>query len=108
VRGIKYGWALALQQESQEVYEPLTRVRNFAITLLFVTVVLVSLIAFMSAKTIVKPIMTLTDVAERMSLGDLNMQINIPSKDEIGLLAQAIKRMQISLRLAMERLRKKR
>jgi methyl-accepting chemotaxis protein len=108
VRGIKYGWALALQQESQEVYEPLTRVRNFAISLLFVTVVLVSLIAYMSAKTIVKPIMTLTDVAERMSLGDLNMQINIPSKDEIGLLAQAIKRMQISLRLAMERLRKKR
>jgi HAMP domain-containing protein len=47
-------------------------------------------------------------VAERMSLGDLNMQINIPSKDEIGLLAQAIKRMQTSLRLAMERLRRKR
>jgi HAMP domain-containing protein len=62
----------------------------------------------MSAKTIVKPIMTLTDVAERMSLGDLNIQINIPSKDEIGLLALAIKRMQTSLRLAMERLRKKR
>jgi methyl-accepting chemotaxis protein len=108
VRGIKYGWALALQQESQEVYEPLKRVRKFAISLLFVTVVLVSLIAFMSAKTIVKPIMTLTDVAERMSLGDLNIQINIPSKDEIGLLALAIKRMQTSLRLAMERLRKKR
>jgi methyl-accepting chemotaxis protein len=108
VRGIKYGWALALQQESQEVYEPLKRVRNFAISLLFVTVVLVSLIAYMSAKTIVKPIMTLTDVAERMSLGDLNMQINVPSKDEIGLLAQAIKRMQTSLRLAMERLRRKR
>jgi methyl-accepting chemotaxis protein len=108
VRGIKYGWALALQQETQEVYESLKRVRNFAISLLIVTVVLVSLIAYMSAKTIVKPITTLTDVAERMSLGDLNMQINVPSKDEIGLLAQAIKRMQISLRLAMERLRKKR
>ena len=108
VRGIKYGWALALQQESQEVYAPLKRVRNFALSLLFVTFVLVTLIAFMSARTIVRPIMTLTDVAERMSLGDLNMQINVPSKDEIGLLAQAIKRMQTSLRLAMERLRKKR
>jgi HAMP domain-containing protein len=38
----------------------------------------------MSARTIVTPIAKLTDVAERMSLGDLNMQINIPSKDEIG------------------------
>jgi methyl-accepting chemotaxis protein len=108
VRGIKYGWALALQQETREVYAPLKRVRNFAVSLLIVTIVLVSLIAFISARTIVRPIMTLTDVAERMSLGDLNMQINIPSKDEIGLLAQAIKRMQTSLRLAMERLRKKR
>jgi methyl-accepting chemotaxis protein len=108
VRGIKYGWALAIQQDSSEVFEPLKRVRNFALSLLFVTVVLVSLIAYISARTIVRPIMTLTDVAERMSLGDLNMQINVPSKDEIGLLAQAIKRMQTSLRLAMERLRRKR
>ena len=60
---------MALQQQGEEVYEPLKRVRNFAISLLFVTIVLVSLTAFMSAKTIVKPIMTLTDVAERMSLG---------------------------------------
>jgi len=36
------------------------------------------------------------------------MKINIPSTDEIGFLGQAIKRMQTSLRLAMERLRQKR
>ena len=72
------------------------------------TIVIVSFIAWISARAIVTPIMKLTEVAERMSLGDLNMQINIPSKDEIGLLAQAIKRMQTSLRLAMERLRRKR
>ena len=108
VKGIKYGWALAIQQENQEVFAPLKRVQNFAISLFIVTIVLVTLIALSSARAIVTPIKKLTDVAERMSLGDLNMQINIPSKDEIGLLAQAIKRMQTSLRLAMERLRKKR
>lgn len=107
VRKIKRGWAIALQQENAEVFEPLKRVQNFAIILLVATVVIVSLIAWISARAIVTPITRLTDVAERMSLGDLNMQINIPSKDEIGLLAQAIKRMQTSLRLAMERLRRK-
>lgn len=107
VRKIKRGWAIALQQEDAEVFEPLKRVQNFAIILLVATVVIVSLIAWISARAIVTPITKLTDVAERMSLGDLNMQINIPSKDEIGLLAQAIKRMQTSLRLAMERLRRK-
>ena len=107
VRKIKRGWAIALQQEEAEVFEPLKRVQNFAILLLAATVVIVSLIAWISARAIVTPITKLTDVAERMSLGDLNMQINVPSKDEIGLLAQAIKRMQTSLRLAMERLRRK-
>ena len=34
--------------------------------------------------------------------------IDVKSKDEIGLLAQAIGRMQTSLRLAMNRLRRKR
>jgi methyl-accepting chemotaxis protein len=107
VRKIKRGWAIALQQQEAEVFAPLKRVQNFAIILLVATVVIVSLIAWISARAIVTPITRLTDVAERMSLGDLNMQINIPSKDEIGLLAQAIKRMQTSLRLAMERLRRK-
>ena len=76
--------------------------------LLASTVVLVLIIAWFSARAIVTPIMKLTDAAERMSLGELNVKIDVKSKDEIGLLAQAIGRMQTSLRLAMNRLRRKR
>ena len=108
IRGINYGWALAIQQEEQEVFASLKRIQKFAVILLILTIALVLLIAWISARAVVTPIKKLTEVAERMSLGDLNMKINIPSKDEIGLLAQAIKRMQTSLRLAMERLKQKR
>ncbi len=108
IRGINYGWALAIQQEEQEVFAGLKRMQKFAVTLLILTIVLVLFIAWISARVVVTPIKKLTEVAERMSLGDLNMKINIPSKDEIGMLAQAVKRMQTSLRLAMERLRQKR
>ena len=108
VKEIARGWTIALQQENTEVFAAIKRVQWVALILLGVTIVVVSLIALISARAIVTPIMKLTEVAERMSLGDLNMQINVPSKDEIGLLAQAIKRMQTSLRLAMERLRRKR
>ena len=108
VKEIARGWAIALQQEDAEVFESLKQVQLIAVILLAVTILIVSFIAWISARAIVTPIKKLTEVAERMSLGDLNMQINIPSKDEIGLLAQAIKRMQTSLRLAMERLRRKR
>jgi methyl-accepting chemotaxis protein len=108
VRSNNYGWALALQQEDSEVFSALNRVQKFALTLLGCTILLVSVIAWFSARAIVTPVMKLTDAAERMSLGELNVKIDIKSRDEIGLLAQAIGRMQTSLRLAMNRLRKKR
>ena len=105
VKGIKYGWALAIRQDVKEVFSPLQKVQRFAWILLGVTVVFVTLIALISARAVVTPIMKLTDAAERMSLGDLNVDIDIKSKDEVGLLAQAISRMQTSLRMAVERLR---
>jgi len=108
VRSNNYGWALVLQQQNKEVFESFNRVQEFALILLAGTIMLVLIIAWFSARAIVTPIMKLTDAAERMSLGELNVKIDIKSKDEIGLLAQAIGRMQTSLRLAMNRLRRKR
>ena len=108
VRSTNYGWALVLMQQEDEVFAAYKRVQDFALILLGCTILLVGAISWFSARAIVTPIMKLTDAAERMSLGDLNVKIDIKSKDEIGLLAQAIGRMQTSLRLAMNRLRRKR
>lgn len=58
-------------------------------------------------RLLVQPIMQLTDAAKQMSLGDLNVDIAIHSNNEIGLLATAIRRMQTSLRVAMDRLRRR-
>lgn len=107
-RSNSYGWILALQQDEQEVLEALTVIQNFALALLAVTLLLAAVIAWFSARALATPIMKLTDAAERMSLGDLNVKIDVQSRDEIGLLAGALGRMQTSLRMAMERLRKKR
>jgi methyl-accepting chemotaxis protein len=108
VRSNPYGWVLALQQEQHEILDSLTLIQNFALALLAITALLAAVIAWFTARGLVTPIMKLTDAAERMSLGDLNVQIDVRSGDEIGLLAQAIGRMQTSLRMAMDRLRKKR
>jgi len=104
----KYGWVTAIQQEDEEAFEQVKRNQVFALSIFGFTVIMVSLIAWLSARTIVKPIMQLTNAAERMSMGDLEVKIDIKSKDEIGLLAQAINRMQTSLNMAMERMRRKR
>ena len=106
-RRTSYGWVLGLTQEEQEVQEALSIIQNFALALLAATVLLAAACAWFSARALATPIMKLTDAAERMSLGDLNVKIDVQSRDEIGLLAQAIGRMQTSLRMAMERLRRK-
>jgi len=108
MRGNKFGWVLAIQQADEEVFAEHRQAEKFAMYLLILTVVLVLLIAWLAARSIVRPINELTEVAERMSMGELDMEIKVKSKDEIGQLAQAIGRMQTSLSMAIDRLRRRR
>jgi len=69
---------------------------------------LTSIVVILLARTFTRPIVQLTQVADRLSLGELDVPIGINRKDEIGELAEAIRRMQASIQFAMERLRTRR
>jgi len=92
-----YGWTLVLQQQSGEIFDFINQIEEFAFFLLAGTILLVLIIAWIFARAIVRPIMKLTDAVELMSFGELNVNIDIKSKNEIGLLARAIGRLQTSL-----------
>ncbi|CAB1069753.1 hypothetical protein D1AOALGA4SA_755 [Olavius algarvensis Delta 1 endosymbiont] len=92
-----YGWTLVLQQRSSEIFDFINQIEEFAFFLLAGTILLVLIIAWILARAIVRPIMKLTDAVELMSFGELNVTIDIKSKNEIGLLARAIGRLQTSL-----------
>ncbi|MEJ5359041.1 MAG: cache domain-containing protein [Desulfobacterales bacterium] len=102
------GWVLALAQEEAEVFEALSLLRHFAYALLAITALLAAVVAWFAARGLIRPILQLTQAAERMSLGDLDVKIDVRSADEIGILALAIERLQTSLALAIQRLKKKR
>ncbi|THB80479.1 MAG: HAMP domain-containing protein [Desulfobacteraceae bacterium] len=55
----------------------------------------------------VRPISLLTGVAEKISMGDLKTSIDIDSQDEVGELANALRRMQASLLKAVQRLQRR-
>jgi len=78
--------------------------------ILVVGIIIIMFIFLISvySRTIVKPIVYLTDIANRISLGDLDTKIEIRSSDEVGMLAESFDRMQESLKAAIERLRNKR
>ncbi|MDJ0801357.1 MAG: cache domain-containing protein [Desulfobacterales bacterium] len=102
------GWVIAIQQAQDEAFQSLKETQNFALILLGATFVAVVIIALLSSRAIVHPIRTLTDAANRISVGELGVEIQTKSKDEIGDLAEAITRMQDSIRLSIERLRRRR
>jgi HAMP domain-containing protein len=65
-----------------------------------------AVLSFIIASWIVRPIIGLTQVADKVTKGDLEMSIGkcVVSRDEIGELARSLERMRSSLRAAMLRL----
>ncbi len=62
------------------------------------------MLSILLARCIIRPILRLTHVADRISLGDLDMPIGVEASDEIGDLAKSLGRMRASLKAAMVRL----
>lgn len=71
-------------------------------------IVIIGLCIILYGYRLSRNIQYLTEAADRISIGDLEAEIEVRSKDEIGTLAEAISRMQDSLRFSIERLRRRR
>jgi HAMP domain-containing protein len=84
------------------------KTRNIVIGILGGTLLLIGFIVALYAYRLTAKIKYLTDITDRISIGDLDAEITgIKSRDEIGELANAIGRMQESIRLAIKRLRER-
>ncbi len=59
-------------------------------------------------RSVTIPVGQLVELADRISMGELDMVMEVRSRDEIGKLADSMERMRISLKAAMERLKKQR
>jgi len=78
----------------------------------FYLVVLVTLVALLMviyfySRSVVRPIRYLSEVADKISMGELDTPIQIRGKGEVGALAESIERMQTSVKAAIERLQKR-
>lgn len=83
------------------------KTRNTVFGILLGTLILIGLVVALYGRLLTSRIRSLTDVAERISVGEMDAEIHINSKDELGDLAEAIGRMQESIRLSIERLRRR-
>jgi len=82
--------------------------RNIIFGIFGGTILLIGFIVSFFGYRLAGRIKSLTEVANRISVGELDAEIDISGKDEIGDLGEAISRMQESIRLSIERLRRRR
>lgn len=94
-----------LKERAQEMA---VATRNINFGILIGAIFLIGLIIIIYGYRLTRNIQYLTEAADRISVGDLEAEIDVHSKDEIGNLADAISRMQDSLRFSIERLRRRR
>jgi methyl-accepting chemotaxis protein len=104
VRGNRFGWAVAIQQEKEELFAPLRETLTLGLVLLAAVAILVGLTARAASTVLVRPILDMSDAADRMSTGDLESPVAVSRSDELGVLARSLERLRISMRAAMARL----
>jgi HAMP domain-containing protein len=102
--------AKAMVERINEIQKRYTEQYNkrFLLFLLIVLIDLAILLAviYLYSRTVVRPIRHLSEVADKISMGDLGATIDVKAKGEVLVLAQSIKRMQASVRAAIDRLQK--
>ena len=84
------------------------RTKNITLGILLATLIMIGVIVSLYAHRLTATIRSLTDTADRISVGELDAEIEIKSKDELGDLGEAISRMQESIRISINRLRRRR
>jgi HAMP domain-containing protein len=85
-----------------------SRTRLYVLIILVSSLIMIGLVVSLYATRLAGKIQRLTEFTERISVGELDSEIEVKSNDEIGDLVAAISRMQVSIRLSIERLRQHR
>lgn len=87
------GLLLVVEIDSNEVFEPISSLREKIIVLGTVITISVGVIAYFLSKRLSKPIIKLKDAANRIAGGDFDVRTNVGTDDEIGQLSRSFDQM---------------
>lgn len=96
--------ALYLEVSSQNVLGTVRDIKNILLTAYVVAITFSLLVGFLFAKTLSNPLRKLTKQALEMADGNLDIKIDINSKDEIGKLADAFAKMARNIKMYISEL----
>ena len=79
-----YSWILILAAEKNETLAHISRIRSIILSIGAICLALSIIIAAITGRSIIKPVINIAAVMEDIGKGDLTRRINLNSKDEIG------------------------
>jgi len=88
----------AMEATAQSIDSRTDDVMTRNIIIIVAIVIVAAIIAFFVARSVTKPVRQLTAVADKISKGEMDVSIDIKSKDEIGDLAKSFERMVAAVR----------
>jgi len=105
----RFGWTLVVEESYDAAFAPVVSVIRELLGINLGVVALFSLVAFLIARSTVRPILALSDGALRIATGDTAVEIPGPQRsDEIGVLTNAFNEMMKQLRRNKAELEEKR
>jgi methyl-accepting chemotaxis protein len=81
-------WSVAISMEKSQITEGVNELRDRAIIIGFITILLVSLIISILVGKSLKPVRNMVQATKEVACGNLTARVKINSKDEIGILAE--------------------
>jgi len=96
----------AIKDTQKNTTQQITNMRNMFIATFVAILLIISAIAFMLAKRITKPILSLSKGAKIVGSGNLNYQLDVKSGDEIQDLANSFNKMTSDLKIHIQELQK--
>ena len=85
------GWSFLTAVPVSEVLAPVASMRTTLLILGLIMVALVSAVILLVANKLTKPIRTVTEAAERVAEGDVDVKIDFESNDEVGRMATSFR-----------------
>ncbi|MCT4662628.1 MAG: methyl-accepting chemotaxis protein [Tissierellales bacterium] len=96
------GWTIASTANYDDYMAASIGIRNISYLILLISSIVVIVVAFVFSKKIVRPIIKISDAADKLAVGDIDVNVNIDSQDEIGILANSFKLMVSNIKEQVE------